>query len=145
MNAYTKYRKLNGVEYIVQCPSGARVLREIGHGFAHLRPAFGPARPEIASERLNFSTAFDRVHVAPDGTFINAKHLWSILIGIVKPGFSRPLSEFNEVLFFDKPNLHNTLMKLFAAYNPDDSYWQGMVAHGYYDPASRTVHRHSAA
>jgi len=140
-----KLGKVLATEYVVQVPSGCRVLISLGHGLAYLRPAFGPGDSSIASERLTLSHAFESIQVSADGTFINSKHLWSILIGLLKPGESRPLTEFSEILFWQKPDLHSPLMKLFAAFSPDDSYWQGMVTHGYYDPATRTVHRHSRA
>lgn len=136
-------------EYTVQTPAGARVLTEIkpGSGFAHLRFGFAPDDPNKASERLEISSAYKQVHVSADGTFISYQHLWAILIGLIRPGNSRLLTDIRDGLFYMKPDLNPGLMRLFESYDPANpsTYWREMIRHGYYAPQTGLIHRYAVA
>lgn len=132
-------------ERVIHTPSGARVLIEIGAGFAGIRKPFAPGVMSEPTMRLNigFPATPRTVVQSPDGVFISPRHLWSILVALTTP--SRPLSvdEASEALFWTKPDLHEPLMKLFATFEPIDPYWSSMVKHGYYDAQSRIVFRNA--
>lgn len=135
-------------EYTISTPTGLRVLVEIPvlaekFSLAHIRPGFAP-NEDIASQRLQISEAYDHIHRASDGTFINAKSLWSILIGQCKPGKPVHLDYVNDAMFHPtlKRDLHPILVKLFESYNPNAPYWQSLSKHaGQYDPISRMISR----
>lgn len=130
-------------EFRVQTPTGARVLVEIGCGFAFLRSGYAPPNSAMATERLTLSSAFDKIHVAADGTFLNSRHLFAVAIGLMKPGEARSIDDLSNALFFHRPDLHCALIKLFAAYDTADPYWKTMVNCGWYDPAARFIHRYT--
>lgn len=133
------------IEHVISTPSGMRVLTEIEpeKGFAMIRQGFGPDDMSISAQRLQINNAFDQVHVAEDGTWINPRMLWSILVQMAKPNQPLKLDDTAALLFYPqvRPDLHRLLMKLFESFDPADPYWSAMAHFGCYNPNSRTVHR----
>lgn len=132
-------------EHIISTPSGMRVLTEIqpGSGFAVIRPCFEPEDINKSRQRLQVQNYFDRVHVSEDGTFINPKHLWSILVQWAKPDSPLKLDDAAAFLLYPqhRSDLHPKLMNMFRSFDQADVYCLNMFKHGFYDPNSRTVHR----
>lgn len=129
-------------EHVIHTPGGARILMEIGMGFAGIRQAFSPGVSSDPATRLNigYPASSDRIVPSSDGVFISPRHLWSILVASAKPNRPASVDMASDSLFWTKPDLHGPLMKLFATFDLIDPYWSTMAKNGYYDPNTRLVH-----
>ncbi|WP_126156147.1 hypothetical protein [Paracoccus haematequi] len=134
-------------EHVIHTPTGARILTEIGMGFAGIRQPFSPGIMSDPTTRLNigFPASPKAIVQSLDGVFISPRHLWAILVGLAKVDRPINLDNASESLFWTKPDLHEYLMKLFIKFDAVDPYWATMSKTGYYDPNMRLVHRNVAS
>ncbi|WP_146113036.1 hypothetical protein [Paracoccus yeei] len=127
-------------EYIVQTPTGARVLTDLGD-LVTVRNAFAPADPYDCAKRLMFHpTLSKKLHFAADGIWLNSKLLWSLVLAYPGCGRQAKLKDAINALFYQNFDGHKALMNLFSKYDPNEKYWDVITRFGWYDANTGVIH-----